>query len=125
MFYLLLFLELLEVWVCGGGTALIFFLTTFTSVNQHIAQGANLIFFIPTSIVSIFLNIKNKNIEYKTAVVVIISGIIGAMIGTMFSGNMPVNILKKFFGFFLLFIAFFEIYSLIKSYRKVKNKDVK
>ena len=29
-------------------------------IDQHIAQGANLVFFIPTCVTSIVINIKNK-----------------------------------------------------------------
>ena len=43
----------------GGGTILILLLGIFTNLNQHIIQGSNLIFFIPTSIVAIIMNIKN------------------------------------------------------------------
>ena len=46
----------------GGGTILIFLLTYISGLEQHIAQATNLIFFIPTSIVAIIVNIKNKNI---------------------------------------------------------------
>ncbi len=120
-----LFLVLEEEWEYGGGTILIFLLTTFTNINQHLAQGANLIFFIPTCIVSIILNLKNKSIKSKTAVIVIIFGVIGAVIGAKMSVNLPIYRLKKFFGFFLLFIAFFEIYTLIKSTKNVNNKDIK
>ena len=112
-------------WECGGGAILIFLLTTFSGVQQHIAQGANLLFFIPTCIVSIIINFKNKNIEKKTALVVVISGIFGAIIGSMVSVNIEVDILKKCFGYFLLFIAFWEIYSLIKSYIKTKKDNNK
>lgn len=112
------FLELLEHLVCGGGTVLIFLLTTFSAVDQHFAQGANLIFFIPTCIVSIFLNLKNKNIQLKTAFIVIISGIIGAIIGAVISTNLQVKYLKKYFGYFLLLVAIFEIYTLIRSFYK-------
>ena len=45
----------------GGGTILIFLLSFITGVEQHIAQATNLIFFIPTSIVAIIVNLKNKN----------------------------------------------------------------
>ena len=34
----------------GGGTILIFLLTTFAGLEQHIAQATNLIYFIPTAI---------------------------------------------------------------------------
>lgn len=111
----------------GGGTVLIFLLTTFSGVSQHMAQGANLIFFIPTCIVSIFINLKNKNIDIKTAVVVIIFGIIGAVIGAKLSLIIDAKNLKKYFGIFLLLITIYEIYSLIKSNiksKKVNNKNI-
>ena len=111
----------------GGGTVLIFLLTTFSGVSQHMAQGANLIFFIPTCIVSIFINLKNKNIDIKTAVVVIIFGIIGAVIGAELSLIIDAKNLKKYFGIFLLLITIYEIYSLIKSNiksKKVNNKNI-
>ena len=44
----------------GGGTILILLLGIFTNLKQHLIQGTNLIFFIPTSIVAIYMNIKNK-----------------------------------------------------------------
>ena len=47
----------------GGGTVLIFFLTFILGIEQHQAQATNLIFFIPTSIVAILVNIKNKNVD--------------------------------------------------------------
>ena len=49
----------------GGGTILIFLLTFMMGIEQHVAQATNLIFFIPTSIVAIIINIKNKNIDLK------------------------------------------------------------
>ena len=64
----------------GGGTILILCLSLFLGKDQHIAQGANLVFFIPTSIVSIIINIKQKFIKWKTGITVSIFGIIGAII---------------------------------------------
>ena len=60
----------------GGGTILILCLSLFLGIDQHIAQGANLIFFIPTSITSIITNIKQKLIQWKTGIFVSIFGII-------------------------------------------------
>ena len=104
----------------GGGTILIFALSFFTSLNQHVAQAVNLIFFIPTSIAAILINIKNKKIDFKLAFVVSICGIIGAIIGANTAINMEVNNLKKYFGFFLALVACHEIYVIIKEY--IKNK---
>ena len=47
----------------GGGTILIFLLTFFCGIEQHIAQASNLVFFIPTSLVAIYMNLKNKMID--------------------------------------------------------------
>lgn len=64
----------------GGGTILILCLSLFLGKDQHIAQGANLVFFVPTSIVAIIMNVKQKLIKWKTGITVSIFGIIGAII---------------------------------------------
>lgn len=42
----------------GGGTVLILFLSLFLGIEQHIAQATNIIFFIPTAITAIIVNLK-------------------------------------------------------------------
>lgn len=111
----------------GGGTVLILILSVFMGIDQHIAQATNLVFFIPTSISAIVTTIKEKLINWKVGVPVAISGIIGAIIGAKISVNMDVKHLKKYFGYFLILITIFEIYSLIKTYKKdyKTNNNVK
>ncbi len=53
--------------------------------------------------------------------IIIISGIIGAVIGARISVNLDVKVLRKYFGFFLIIVAINEIYSLIKQYIKFKK----
>ena len=106
----------------GGGTILIFFLTYFSGVEQHIAQASNLIFFIPTSIAAIFINIKNKNVDLKLAFIISICGIIGAIIGSSIAVKTNVELLKKCYGIFLAIIAIHEIYTFIKLYIKRKKE---
>lgn len=107
----------------GGGTIFILLLGLFTSLEQHLIQGTNLIFFIPTSITAIYMNIKNKTINYKISIYIIIFGIIGALVGSFISFKVENFYLKKFFGAFLILIAIFESYSIIKQYilRKKEN----
>lgn len=107
----------------GGGTVLILLLGIFSQMNQHLIQGTNLIFFIPTSITAIYMNIKNKTINYKMAFVLSISGCIGAIIGSKLSFKFESENLKKYFGIFLLCIAVFEIYSFVKKNRITKTED--
>ena len=49
----------------GGGTILIFLLTTFGEMEQHVAQATNLLYFIPTAISAIIVNYKDK-LVYQT-----------------------------------------------------------
>lgn len=109
----------------GGGTILIFLLTLLCGLEQHTAQATNLIFFIPTSIVAIIVNIKNKNIDLKLATTISICGIIGAIIGANLSIHTDVRTLKKYFGIFLAIIAIHEIYTIIRGYKKTKITDNK
>lgn len=109
----------------GGGTILILILSVFMGIDQHVAQGANLIFFVPTSISAIIITFKEKLINWKVGIPVAISGIIGAIIGAKISVNMDVNRLKRYFGIFLILITIYEIYSLIKQYKFDKKSNNK
>ena len=107
----------------GGGTILIFLLTFVMGVEQRTAQATNLIFFIPTSLIAIIVNLKNKNLDVKTGIIISVFGIFGAIVGANLAIHMDVNILRKCFGIFLALIAANEIYSITKKYKKVKNKE--
>lgn len=109
----------------GGGTILIFLLTTFGKMEQHIAQATNLLYFIPTAISAIIVNYRDKNIDLKLAKEISIFGIIGAVIGAMISVNIDVEKLRKLFGIFLTIIAIHEIYTLFKEYKQYKKRDNK
>ena len=109
----------------GGGTILIFLLTYISGLEQHIAQATNLIFFIPTSIVAIIVNIKNKNIRFRVATMISVFGILGAIIGANLSIHPNVYKLKKLFGIFLAIIAIHEIYTIIKENKKIQKGDNK
>ena len=94
-------------------------------MEQHIAQATNLIYFIPTAVSAIIVNYKNKNIDTKLAIIVSLSGVLGAIIGANISVNMDVFKLKKLFGIFLAVIAIHEIYTLFKEYKQFKNRHNK
>ena len=109
----------------GGGTILIFLLTTFARLEQHIAQATNLIYFVPTAISAIIVNYRDKNIDTKLAKHISIYGVIGAIIGALISINLDVQKLRKFYGIFLAIIAIHEIYTLFKEYKLHRKRNTK
>lgn len=92
----------------GGGIILIPVLTLLLGFSQHSAQGMTLFFFIPTAIFALRVHIKNKNIEFKTAIPIIIGGVTGAVIGAYFSNKMPADTLKIAFSVLLTISAIYE-----------------
>ena len=112
-----LYQEAWQHWEWVDGTILILLFNLFGNIEQHRIQGINLVFFIPTSIVAIFMNVKRKTIDYKVAMVILIFGIIGAICGSLLSFQLDNQNLKKYFGIFLIIIAIFQVYSFFREYR--------
>lgn len=107
----------------GGGTILILILSVFMGINQHTAQGVNLVYFIPTSISAIIACIKEKLIDWKVGIPIATAGVVGAIIGAKISSNLEVTKLKKYFGLFLGVIALYEIYNIFKLYILKRNPN--
>ena len=97
----------------GGGTILILLLSMFLNIEQHLAQGTNVVFFIPTAIATIFVFIKNKNIRFKIGIPICLWGLLGTFIGATISAKLDVGVLRKCFGVFLISIAIYQTYSLL------------
>lgn len=106
----------------GGGTILILLLSLFMNLEQHIAQATNLVFFIPTALSAIIINIKQNNVDKKIALQVSILGIIGAIVGAIVSEQMSSENLKRYFAIFILIIALHEIYVLYREYNRNRKK---
>lgn len=104
----------------GGGAILIPALVIFMSVEQHTAQSVNLLFFIPTAIVALYIHIKNKSVDIRAALTIIVCGIIGAIIGAYVATSMSSTILRKAFGVFLLLMGFYELSGARKGRKESK-----
>jgi len=102
----------------GGGTILIPALTMFLGINQHIAQGVNLLFFIPTAIIALFVHKKNGNLEIKTAIPLMLWGLIGASCGSFLALSLKPELLRRCFGIFLFVM---DGYKIFKGFKKKKS----
>ena len=97
----------------GGGTLLIPLLTIFLSVPQKLAQSINLLAFLPMAIVALIIHFKNKMVETKGIIWIIIPGIM-ASVGFAFLASLLDNeVLKTLFGAYLILIAVYEICCLL------------
>jgi len=92
----------------GGGTLLIPALTLLYGMEQHQAQSVNLIYFIPMAIVALISHFKSGNIEKEPVKKLILFGVIGAVVGALIAVNMKPDLLKRFFGGFLLVMGIYE-----------------
>ena len=59
----------------GGGTLLLIYMTAFAGVEQHLAQGINLLYFLPTAATALPAHIKNGYVDKKTAMPAILAGL--------------------------------------------------
>ena len=86
----------------GGGGLLIVYLALFTDVGQLAAQGVNLLFFIFSSGSSILVHLGKRKIFTSAVIVMSISGVIGAAVGSYLSGVIEQDLLRKIFGAMLI-----------------------
>ena len=113
----------------GGGTLLIPILTIFLGFKQKNAQAINLLVFIPMSLFALIIHIKNKLVDFKVGIPVILSGVIFSILGSYLASVLSNALLKKIFAIFLLLVGINQgiqtIISLKKSKTKPKFNNVK
>mgnify|MGYP001623628729 FL=1 len=97
----------------GGGTLLIPLLTIFLAVEQKVAQGINLLAFLPMAIVALIIHFKNKMVETKGILWIIIPGVISSVGFAFLASTLDNEILRTLFGSYLILIAVYEICCLI------------
>lgn len=107
----------------GGGTFLIPVLTIFFAVNQHIAQGINLVAFVLTASFALCVHFYKKLVVWKVALPIIASGVIFSIAGSTLSNRLNADSLRVLFGVFLLLVGVYQVVSAIITIVKNRNKD--
>ena len=95
----------------GGGTILIPVLTIFFGAEQKQAQAINLVAFIPMAIASLIVHVKNKRVETKCILWIIIPATVLSLAGSMVAQAINGEILKRIFGGFLLLLSVAQFFS--------------
>ena len=86
----------------GGGGLFAVYLSVFTETPQLSVQGFNLLFFIFCAGASVMLHLFGRKINFSVVLVMVLSGITGALLGTLLSGVVPEEYLRKIFGIMLV-----------------------
>ena len=107
----------------GGGTLLIPILTIFLTIAQKNAQAINLLVFIPMSLFALFVHIKNKLVDFKVGIPIIVIGIVFSLGGSFIANTLTNGFLKRLFGIFLLGVGINQMYQTIKNCKKTKEKE--
>ncbi len=97
----------------GGGTVLLLYLSFFSSFSQVQAQATNLLLFIPTAALSIWMHRKNGLIRFSAVKSCFVGGILGGIAGSVISNSINGEWLKKAFAVFLLFVGLRELWYIL------------
>ena len=94
----------------GGGSLLILWLTLIANVPQEIARNINLLFFLPTAVISSLFRWKKGNLQFKKVVPAMLGGIGTAILFTWLSRHINSDALKVPFGVLLLVTGLRELF---------------
>lgn len=94
----------------GGGSLLMLWLTLIVGMDQSVARVINLIFFLPSAVVVSVFRWRQGTLRLKKIWPAMIAGCLAAILFSRLSTVLPLPLLKKLFGFLLLFTGFRELF---------------
>lgn len=104
----------------GGGTLLLVYMTVVAGLDQHLAQGINLLYFLPAGLLALPNHVKNGYIEKRALLPTIGAGLVCAGVAAWAATAIETGVLKKWFGAFLVLIGLWELVGKRKQ-RAVKD----
>ena len=93
----------------GGGTLLLVYLSAVTGMEQHQAQGINLLYFLPAAALAIPKHWKNEYIERGALLPSITAGLVCAAGAAWLSSGISTEVLRRIFGIFLIFMGIIQL----------------
>ncbi len=99
----------------GGGTALIPLLTLLCGVEQSVAQGVNLLSFLPMSLIALSVHAKNGLLEKRGLWLLIIPALLLSAAGALLAIVLPSAALRRGFGVFLVVLSIFQLYGIARE----------
>lgn len=94
----------------GGGSLLVVWLTAVLAAEPRLAQGMNLLFFLPAALCACFFHIRRKKLPWSLVLPAAGAGCLTAALGAFLAGRMDTDLLRKFFGGLLLLTGLSELF---------------
>lgn len=94
----------------GGGSLLLIYMTNFAGVPQNLAQGINLLYFLPTAGAALPAHFKNGYVEKAALAPAILAGLAGTALAAWAATALDTGLLRRCFGVFLLVIGLRELF---------------
>ena len=94
----------------GGGSLLLIYMTSFAGVPQTLAQGVNLLYFLPTAATALPAHLKNGNVEKRAQLPANAAGLACSALTAWAATALDVDILRRCFGGFLILIGLRELF---------------
>ena len=84
-------------------------LTLVRDVPQLTAQGINLLFFVCAASSAVVRYSTHRQIKWRAAGLLSLSGLLGCAIGTHFAHALPTHLLTIGFGWFMVLVGVFTL----------------
>jgi len=94
---------IISAWGVGGGTLLLLVMTLFLGVDQRMAQGINLLFFLPTAAGALLCHWRGGFLDRPTLRSAVPAAVLAAMAGAWLATALDAEALRRPFGIYLLF----------------------
>lgn len=86
----------------GGGSLLILWLTMVLEMEQQIARGINLLFFLPAAVIACVFRLKQGKLKLRPVIPAMLAGCAAAVFFSWLASKIDVETLKTWFGAVLI-----------------------
>lgn len=93
----------------GGGTLLLVYMTAVAGLEQRLAQGINLLYFLPAALMALPSHVRNGYVEKRALVPAVSAGLLCAGLSAWVATAMDVGLLRRCFGLFLIGVGLWEL----------------
>ncbi len=108
----------------GGGTLLIPLLTLVCGVEQGVAQGLNLLSFLPMSLLALTVHAGNGLLKREGLLRLCVPAALFSLLGAFFAVLLPSALLKRAFGLFLIILSYLPFRAALSKREGSSRKKV-